>query len=60
MNWIVRALGSGPLAMIHPKSPFRKYRNLMETGTTRAMACLSSANPYLPERSWRELILYVY
>ncbi|KAK3115531.1 hypothetical protein LTR53_005026 [Teratosphaeriaceae sp. CCFEE 6253] len=60
VNWIVRASGSGPLAMIHPKSPFRKYRNLMETGTTRAMACLSSANPYLPERSWRELILYGY
>ena len=57
VNWIVRSSGKGALGYVHPKSPFSKYRNITETATTRAMPGLSSANPYLPEGTWREWLL---
>ena len=51
VNWIIRKSGTGPLATTKANG-FGKYRNLPETGSTRAIAGLSSANPYLPENWW--------
>ena len=51
VNWIIRTSGSGPLVFSNAKG-FGKYRNIPETGSTRAIASLSSANPYLPESWW--------
>ncbi|KAK5720282.1 hypothetical protein LTR15_007555 [Elasticomyces elasticus] len=58
VNWIIRSSGSGPLSFVHPRSLFSKYRNLTELGNTRALACMTCANPYLPGRTWREWFLY--
>ena len=51
VTWIIRASGTGPLLLSHPKG-FGKFRNLMETGSTRALASLSSANPFVAESWW--------
>ncbi|EMC91068.1 hypothetical protein BAUCODRAFT_126990 [Baudoinia panamericana UAMH 10762] len=54
VTWVIRSSGSGPLSVSHPKPPVPGYRNVTELACTRAIAALSSANPYLPESSWRE------
>lgn len=51
VNWIIRSSGSGPLTFT-PAKAFGKYKNLPETGSTRAIASLSIANPFLPANTW--------
>lgn len=51
VTWIIRTSGTGPLLLTHPKG-FWKYKSLPEVGSTRAVASLSTANPYVEESWW--------
>lgn len=51
VNWIIRNTGSGPLLMSKAEG-FGKYKSLPELGSIRAMADISSANPYAHETWW--------
>lgn len=51
VTWIIRTSGTGPLLMNHPKG-FGKYKALPEVASTRAVASLSTANPYVEDSWW--------
>lgn len=56
VSWIIRSSGQGPL-LLSKSEGFGKYRSVSELGSIRALASLSSANPYLPE-SWSSWLLH--
>ena len=51
VSWIIRTSGEGPL-LLNKAQGFSKYRSVTELGSIRAMARLSSANPFLSENWW--------
>lgn len=51
VTWIIRNSGAGPLLMSKANG-FGKYKSLPELGSIRALAGLSSANPFLEESWW--------
>lgn len=55
VTWIIRTTGTGAIIMSSPKG-FGKYRSLAELGSTRAMAAMSSANPYVEDSWWSSFL----
>ena len=51
VSWIIRTGGEGPL-LLNKANGFGKYRSVSELGSIRALATLSSANPYQSESWW--------
>ena len=51
VSWIIRTSGGGPL-LLNKAEGFGKYRSVTELGSIRALAAISSANPYQGESWW--------